>query len=171
MTDDDVPVFTAHDIPDLINTLPTLFGFRPEDSIVAVATSGPRHRVGFRLRMDMPAMVDVERAAAHVVAHLAHQGAEGAMIIAVTPQTEVAARLVPAIERRLGPIRPVMGAWADGERYWTTFEDCAPEAIRTRRPSTTSPSSRRLPPARRSCPTEQPWWRSSNPWPASDASG
>jgi hypothetical protein len=61
------------------------------------------------------------------VDHLARQGAEAAMIIAVTPQTDVAARLVPAIESRLGSTRPLLGAWADGERFWTTFDDCAPE--------------------------------------------
>jgi len=121
---DDIPVFTAHDIPDLLNTLPTLFGFTPEDSIIAIATFGPRNRLGFRLRMDMPAMEHVGLAAGPIVAHLAHQGAEGAIVIAVTDQTDVAARLVPEIERRLGAIRPVLGAWADGTRYWTTFDDC-----------------------------------------------
>ena len=52
---DDIPVFTAHDIPDLINTLPVLFGFTPEDSLVAIGTYGPRNRLGFRMRVDMPA--------------------------------------------------------------------------------------------------------------------
>jgi hypothetical protein len=75
--------------------------------------------------MDLPAMADVERAAAHVVAHLAHQGAEAAMIVAVTHRIEVAARLVRAVEGRLGAIRPVVGAWADGERFWTTADDSA----------------------------------------------
>ena len=120
---DDVPVFTAHDIPDLINTLPTLFGFTPDESIIAIATFGPRNRLGFRLRMDMPAMRHVGQAAGQIVAHLAHQGAEGAIVLAVTTQTRVAAKLVPQIERRLGDIRPVLGAWADGTRYWTTFDD------------------------------------------------
>lgn len=123
----DTPVFTAHDVPDLINALPTLFGFTPEDSIVAIATSGPRHRFGFRLRMDIPATEHVDLAAEHIVTHLGHQGAEGAIIVAVTPQREVAARLVPTIEQRLGRIKPVVGAWADGERYWTTFLDCDPQ--------------------------------------------
>lgn len=121
---DDVPVFTAHDIPDLINTLPTLFGFTPEDSVIAIATFGPRNRLGFRLRMDMPAMEHVGLAARQVVAHLAHQGAEGAIVLAVTDQTGVAAQLVPQIERRLGDVRPVLGAWANGTHYWTTSDDC-----------------------------------------------
>lgn len=124
---DDVPVFTAHDIPDLINTLPTLFGFTPEESIIAIATFGPRNRLGFRLRMDMPALEHIGVAAGQIVAHLAHQGAEGAIVIAVTSRTDVAEQLVPQIERRLGAIRPVVGAWADGARYWTTLDDDDPE--------------------------------------------
>ena len=123
---DDIPVFTAHDIPDLINTLPTLFGFTPEDSLIAIATYGPRHRMGFRLRVDMPAAQHIGVAADQVVTHLAHQDAEGAIVIAVTGRTDVAELLVPQVERRLGAIRPVVGVWADGTRYWTTFEDCDP---------------------------------------------
>lgn len=33
-------VYTAHDIPDLLNSLPTLFGFTPTESLV-----GLRHTV------------------------------------------------------------------------------------------------------------------------------
>ncbi len=123
---DDIPVFTAHDIPDLINTLPTLFGFTPEDSIVAISTYGPRHRLGFRMRMDMPAEEHFGLVAEQIVAHLARQHAEGAIIVAVTDQTDRAAKLVPMIEQRLGSIEAVVGAWADGKRYWTTFADCDP---------------------------------------------
>ena len=123
---DDIPVFTAHDIPDLINTLPVLFGFTPEDSLVAIGTYGPRNRLGFRMRVDMPAPTHIGFVAGQIVAHLAHQGAEGAIVIAVTDKTDIAEQLVRRIERRLEAIRPVVGAWADGERYWTTFEDGEP---------------------------------------------
>ena len=126
---DDTPVFTARDIPDLINTLPTLFGFTPEDSIVAISTYGPRHRLGFRMRMDMPAEEHFGLAAGQIVTHLARQNAEGAIVIAVTDQTDAAAQLVPQIERRLGTIQSVVGAWADGKRYWTTLEDCDPAGL------------------------------------------
>ncbi len=120
------PLFTAHDVPDLIHALPTLFGFMPEDSIVAIATSGSRCRLGFGLRMDLPPAEHIGAAAEQIVTHLAHQGAEGAIIIAVTPNIEVARRMVPAVENRLGSIRPVVGAWTDGSRYWTTADDCDP---------------------------------------------
>jgi hypothetical protein len=123
---DDIPVFTAHDIPDLINALPILFGFTPEDSIVAISTYGPRQRLGFRMRMDMPPVEHFGLVAGQIVTHLAHQKAEGAIIIAITDQTDAAAQLVPLVERRLGMIEPVVGAWADGKRFWTTFDDCDP---------------------------------------------
>ena len=123
---DDIPVYTARDIPDLINTLPALFGFTPEDSIVAISTYGPRRRLGFRMRLDMPAAEDFGLTAGQIVSHLARQRAEGAIIIAVTDQTDLAAQLVPQVERRLGTIQPVVGAWADGERYWSTSEDTDP---------------------------------------------
>jgi hypothetical protein len=82
--------------------------------------------MGFRLRMDMPAQEHIGRAAGQVVTHLTNQRAEGAIIIAVTHQTDVAAELVTQIEARLGAIRPVVGVWADGTRYWTTFQDGFP---------------------------------------------
>src|SRR5688500_17535011 len=97
-------VYTAHDIPDLLNALPTLFGFRPEESLVAVSTHGPRRRFGFRLRVDIPAPEDVEELAEVVVGHLGRQGAEGAIFLAVTQQQVVARDLLAAIERQLPPI-------------------------------------------------------------------
>ena len=83
---DDIPVYTAHDIPDLINTLPALFGFMPEDSIVAISTYGPRQRLGFRMRMDMPATEDFGLAAGQIVTHLAkyRMRSRGQVAVAVT---------------------------------------------------------------------------------------
>lgn len=121
------PRFTAHDIPDLLNALPTLFGFTPTESIVAVATSGRRHRMGFRLRMDLPPAEHHEAAAQQIAMHLARQGAEGAILIAVSARPEIAGPLVRTVERRLGRVRPVVSVWADGERYWTTFDDSDPD--------------------------------------------
>lgn len=112
-------VYTAHDIPDLLNTLPTLFGFRPQESLVAVSTRGPRRRFGFRLRVDIPAPEDVEELAAIVVGHLARQGAEGAIFLAVTQEQDVARDLLAAIERQLPPIALVVAVRADGARYWS----------------------------------------------------
>lgn len=119
----DLPTtIVAHDIPDLINTLPTLFGFRPAESLVAVATYGPRRRFGFRLRMDLPEPEDVPEAAAVVAMHLRNQDAEGAIVIALTERQDVALHLLDAVQAELdeaGDIDLIVRARADGERYWT----------------------------------------------------
>lgn len=123
------PLFVAHDICDLLNSLPTLFGFPPRESLVAVATSGPRRRLGFRLRMDMPAPQHVGAMAALAVSHLVNQGAEGAIVIAVTRDQVLARDLLDAIhdELRLAGVPLIVRARADGQRYWTD-EPGTPEA-------------------------------------------
>lgn len=122
-------VYTAHDIPDLLNTLPTLFGFRPEESLVAVSTHGPRRRFGFRLRVDMPDPGHVDALAELVVGHLSRQGAEGAVLLAVTREQDTARDLLAAIERQLPPIALVVAARADGERYWSDEPGFPPGGI------------------------------------------
>jgi hypothetical protein len=122
-------VYTAHDIPDLLNTLPTLFGFRPDESLVAVSTHGPRRRFGFRLRVDIPDPEDVEELAEVVVGHLSQQGAEGAIFLAVTQEQDVARDLLAVIERQLAPIALIVAARADGERYWSDEPGFPPDGI------------------------------------------
>ena len=121
------PLFTAHDVPDLIALLPTRLGFVPRESLCAIATSGPRHRFGFSMRIDVPESVEaVPALARHVCAHLARQGAEGAIVVAVSERPEIAGPLVWAVEDSLGPVLPVVSGWATKDRYWTTFDDCDP---------------------------------------------
>ncbi|QGG41182.1 DUF4192 domain-containing protein [Aeromicrobium yanjiei] len=126
------PVFTAHDVPDLINAVPTFFGFRVEESIVAVATSGPRRRLGFRLRMDLPRPGKEEAVARKVVGHLTDHGAEGAIVIVLTEQQELALELLDAIHAALDDfsgIELIVRARADGERYWTDEPGFPPEGL------------------------------------------
>lgn len=116
------PLFTAHDVPDLINALPTMFGFPPEESLVAVATFGPRRRLGFRLRMDLPEEDDVQGAARTAVGHLMNHGAEGAIVVALTEHQELARRLLDEVHGLLDAtpgIQLIVRARADGRRYWT----------------------------------------------------
>jgi len=118
------PVFTAHDVGDLFNLLPTVFGFMPEESICAIATSGPRERFGFRMRVDLPDDAEhVPQVARFVAGHLRNNGAEGAVVLVVSHRREAAGEAAWAVERSLGPVRPVVTAWSDAQRYWTTFDD------------------------------------------------
>jgi hypothetical protein len=126
---DSRPVFTAHDIPDLFNSLPTMFGFRPAESVVAVATHGPRRRMGFRLRLDLPAAQHVDAAAALIAYHLSRQGAEGAIVLAVTEHQDIARDVLGAVEHHLGDIEPVAVARSDGRRYWVDVPGFPDEGI------------------------------------------
>ena len=127
-----IPLFTAHDESDLVNALPTLFGFRPEESLVAIATSGPRRRLGFRLRMDVPAAEHVEAVAAEVVGHLVRNGAEGAILICLTRHQDTARALLDALHARIDRtegIELVVRARADGTRLWTDAPHDPPEGV------------------------------------------
>lgn len=113
-------IYTAHDVPDLINSLPTLFGFTPCESLVGIATTGERRRFGFRLRVDLPEEREVDALGSLVAQHLQHQGAEGAVVIAVTDRQDIAALVLAAVERALPPVELVVGVRATRTHYWTT---------------------------------------------------
>lgn len=112
-------VFTAHDVGDVLAAVPTLLGFRPKESFVAIATYGPRCRFGFCLRLDLPALEDAGTAADLAVHHLRRQGADGAILLALSDDHARAEAVVRAGLDRLGPdIEAIVIAWADGHRYW-----------------------------------------------------
>lgn len=121
------PIFTAHDPSDLINVLPAAFGFVPQESLCAIATTGPRHRMGFRMRLDLDERLPVDEVARTVHHHLTRQKAQGAMIVAVSQRPEVAERYVRAVEDGLGEITPVVSVWGTDDRYWTTSPDADPD--------------------------------------------
>lgn len=113
--------FVAHDVTDLINALPTFFGFGISESLVAVATHGPRRRFGFRLRMDLPPPEHIDKVAPLVLSHLLNQGAEGVIVIAMTSRQDIALDLLDAIHAEIDEtpgVELIVRARADGERYW-----------------------------------------------------
>ena len=129
-TDDTSPAFIAHDIDDLFNALPTFLGFRPEESLVALATHGPRRRFGFRLRIDIPDDPgDIDKAAAVVVHHVRNHAAEGIIALALTEKQGIAHDLLAAIEALLDEIEPIALARSDGDRYWVDVPGFPSEGI------------------------------------------
>ena len=123
--------YAADDISDLFNMLPSLVGFSPEDSVVAVATEGaPSYRFGFRLRLDLPEhLEDAAEAAELIVYHLMNNEAEGAIVLALTDRQRVARETLLEIVDRLGPITPIAVARSNGERYWVDVPGFPTEGI------------------------------------------
>lgn len=115
--------YTARGISDLLDLVPALFGFEPQESFIAVATYGERARFGFRLRLDIPPERHVVEAAHQVAAHLRRQAAEGVILLALTERSREADGLIAATESALGSIPVLEAVRSDGASYWTYGPD------------------------------------------------
>jgi hypothetical protein len=125
-------VFKAGDLGELINALPALFGFPPEDSLVTLGLKGPSIVFGMRLDL-VDAGEDVDRTAELAVRHLEQQRVEGAIVLALGEPLDLGRQLVLAIEARLVRVRPVAGGWATDDRYWVSMAPGNPRGYGYRR--------------------------------------
>lgn len=115
--------FVAHDASDLLDLLPALFGFTPQQSFIAIATEGERRRFGFRLRLDVPPLEKVDLAAKQVANYLRRQGPDGAVLIAVTDRAAVADAMMAAVVAELVDIPVHEAVRTDGDQYWIYGDD------------------------------------------------
>ena len=120
-------------LEDVVASVPHMLGFQPRDSVVAVALTGPRGRMGFSVRLDLlPEEYDADVAAA-VSAHLEHAGADAALLFVYTGPPvggDLPRRpLVEQLQRRLAV--PVQDAvLVTDARIWSYLcsdECCPPE--------------------------------------------
>jgi hypothetical protein len=119
------PVFVAHDVGDLLSAVPTFFGFVPTESVIAVATHGPRVRLGFRMRLDLPPPSDVEDAADLIEGHIRRQCPDGVVLFVISRRESLSALILDALLCRFADIDIVACARADGEHYWVPGEAVA----------------------------------------------
>jgi hypothetical protein len=115
------PVYTAHNVADVLNSLPMVLGFTPEESLIAVATHGKRCAFGFRMRVDLPAQQHIGHVARLVAHHVLHNQADGVILVAVSARQDLARATLDAICAMLAPspVALVVRARTDGSRYWT----------------------------------------------------
>lgn len=81
MTTDAEPVLRLTRPAEWLQAIPYLFGFTPADSLVLLGLVGPRKRVHFQLRVDLPAADDVEPLAEHVARLTARQGLDAVVVV------------------------------------------------------------------------------------------
>ena len=85
-------VIRIDDTGELAAALPVLVGFRPRESVVLVALSGPDgRRVGLTARVDIPPPEDTRQLAGMLAARLAHDRPEAAVLALVSEAPDVAA--------------------------------------------------------------------------------
>ena len=111
--------YVARGIPDLLDLMPALFGFAPEESLVAVVTHDPGRRFGFRLRIDLPPLHQVGAAAFQVVGHLRRQDPDGVVLVALSDRPHLADALMSAVVAGLHGVPIHEAARTDGARYWS----------------------------------------------------
>lgn len=136
MTIDNEPtsIYTASTLGDLAAAMPTLFGFMPEHSIVAIATHGPRRRMGFRLRVDLPDRPGLAEELGSLIAyHLDNQDAEGMILFGVgaTHERELADEVLGHVIVK-AHAEPIVSAWLDVEQgqVWDLLDtERAPETL------------------------------------------
>lgn len=120
MTDN---VYRAHTFEDLLNALPTFFGFVPRESVVGLVVKGERCQFGFRLRHDLPEPGHEAELAAVLAPHLERNGGDGVFVMSISADAERARRMTMALRDAMPPHRRWLSLWADAERLWTDFAD------------------------------------------------
>jgi len=114
-------VIRARSIGDLLGTLPALFGFHPERSLVVVRVHGPRQRLGFGMRLDLPALEHIEAVACHVADVMQRYDARTVLLVAYSDNAELADPVVEACMDRLtlDGVEVLEALRCDGLRYWS----------------------------------------------------
>jgi hypothetical protein len=111
-------IYTASTVVDVVDALPTLFGFELAESFVAIVTEGPRNRFGFRLRLDMPDVAGVDEAAQTIAQHLNDQRQNGVVLVALSANQAAADALMAAVVNRVSDVPIVLAVRADDENVW-----------------------------------------------------
>ncbi len=93
MTTDAEPVLRLTRPEEWLQAIPYLFGFTPEDSLVLLGLTGPRKRVHFQLRVDLPAAGEVAVLAEHVAQLTARQDVDAVVVVLYGAQPGAPTRL------------------------------------------------------------------------------
>ncbi len=122
-------VYCAHTHEDLLNTVPTLFGFVPRECVVAISVTGPTSRFGFRLRHDLPEPGEEDPLAGDLASHLVRNGGDGFFVIALSADVDRARTMALALQDALPPRSCRLVIWADDERSWSDLPDHPAEGV------------------------------------------
>ncbi|WP_313404604.1 DUF4192 domain-containing protein [Aeromicrobium sp.] len=111
--------YRAHSFEDLLNTLPTIFGFVPRESVIGVCVHSDRNAFGFRLRHDLPEAGREGALAAELAPHLVRNGGDGFLLFALSADAERARTMLFSLREELPRGTCRVALWADDDRFWT----------------------------------------------------
>lgn len=121
---DVAPVVKVGRMTDVVGAVPHLLGFRPAESLVAVALRGPRSRMAFTVRLDLPRSPEQAEAVVRTVRLAMRRArARAVLLLVYTDELPDGAALphdilVEAVARRLtAPVRDAV--LVARERMWS----------------------------------------------------
>ena len=81
----DKPDFRLSSPADIVEAVPYLVGFQPENSLVVMSLRGERKRLGLTARVDLPAARSANACAREFVGYLKRDGADFAIVVLYPP--------------------------------------------------------------------------------------
>src|SRR4051812_8036607 len=130
-------VLRVGDLSAVVTAVTHMLGFYPAESLVAVALCGPRDRMHFALRVDLPAPEDRQAVVAEVTSRMMQADADAVMLFVFTaeaptgydlPHEDLVDDLITAASRRTAIRDAVLIV---GDRLWSyvCFDErcCPPE--------------------------------------------
>lgn len=135
-------VIRLNELGDIVAAVPFLLGFEPVESLVVVSMTGPRERLSFSMRVDLPADEHNDDVARIVGQRMAHADAASVMVFVYTDADHVDGQL-PRQELVEELIRRCSVAVRDAvlvtrDRIWSYVcvdAGCCPAEGRPRNPS------------------------------------
>jgi hypothetical protein len=116
---------------DLLAAVPYRLGFHPQNSLVALTLDGPRRRLGFTARLDLPPLTQVPDVARYLVEVVTHHAADEVILVAYADDDSVAGPLVHTLQQWLerNDVRLVDAFRCDGRRWYcyTCDQTCCPD--------------------------------------------
>jgi hypothetical protein len=129
------PLLRLRSPSDIVEAVPYLVGFQPEDSLVVLSLRGERLRVGLTARVDLPPAESAERCAREFIGYLKRDNAVRAIVVFYPPSdgpaypsvSPIADAFTKRLERARIAVADVLCV-SDG-RWWSlqcTDGDCCP---------------------------------------------
>jgi hypothetical protein len=129
------PLLRLRSPSDIVEAVPYLVGFQPEDSLVVLSLRGERLRVGLTARVDLPPAEEAERCAREFAGYLKRDNAARAVVVFYPPSSgpsypsvrPIAEALTKRLKRSRIAVADVLCV-SDG-RWWSlqcTDAECCP---------------------------------------------
>lgn len=130
-----VPALKLRTPVDIVDAVPHLVGFQPENSFVCMSLRGSRKRLGVVSRIDLPPVHYARQCASHAARYLKHDGAENVIAIFYPPdEGRSNGRVVALLDALAKALRKqsidiVEALCVYDGRWWSLFcedDECCP---------------------------------------------